>query len=221
MASGPIHPSGSFRDRIHARDVAALLLLLLVLGCRANHTAAATPLCADDGTDREFLRLEADGPDEDGPRTPAPTQRAAGRLGLHAALGSVNGVRFGMRYHVHPVLNIEADGGYVRISLREENGTSYTDGWSVSGGANWYALPHAEVTPLVSLLVAYTQSTVLPRGNRQRRVAIIPSLGSEYFMTRGFSLFFRFGPAIQLTEDLDGSHLETVAQFDAGLAWVF
>ncbi|MBR9974470.1 MAG: hypothetical protein KFF77_02725 [Bacteroidetes bacterium] len=155
-----------------------------------------------------------------GSRVSVTPQRAAGRMGLHASLGSVNGVRLGMRYHAHPALSVEVDGGYVRISLVEEEGNAYANGWSASGGANWYMLPTADVTPLVSLLVAYTQSAVLPRGNRQRRFAVIPSLGSEYFMTKGFSLFFRFGPAIQLTEDLGGSRLETVAQFDAGLAYV-
>lgn len=147
--------------------------------------------------------------------------RAAGRLGLHLAAASVNGLRLGLRYVLHPQGTLEADAGYVRITLIEETGTTYTDGWSVSGGGNWHLLPEADVSPLLALFVSVTTSAPLPQGDRQRRLAVIPCLGSEYFITHSFSLFFRFGPAFQLTDDRGGSRFETTAQFDAGLAYVF
>ena len=110
----------------------------------------------------------------------------------------------------------------MRVSLLEEDErTVYTDGWSASLGGSWYILPDAVVSPTVSLTATFMQSAVLPRGNRQTRLALLPAIGSEYFIAEGFSVFFRFGPAFQLTDDFEENRFETLTQFDIGLAFVF
>lgn len=207
---GPRRPPFARTAANGSRWLLVVLLCLLVAG-------GAESVAAGSAADGRLIRTV------DACAAPPATgaKRETGRMGLQLGAGSVNGLRFGPRYTLHPRITLEADAGYVRITLVEETGTDYTDGWSVSAGGNWYMLPEADVSPLLALTVAYTASTALPRGGQQRRVAIIPSLGSEYFMLPGFSLFFRFGPAFQLTDDRGESRFETLAQFDAGLAYIF
>ncbi len=147
------------------------------------------------------------------------TQRTRGSFGPHLAVGSVNGFRLGLRYFVDPSFALEASGGYVQVTLiRKEQRKEYTDGWSATLGGNYYTHPDAAITPLVSLVAMYMESAMLPDGFAQRRTAIVPSLGSEYYFHDGCSIFFRFGPAFQFTTELDSTNFETTTQFDAGIS---
>ncbi|MBE0643794.1 MAG: hypothetical protein IH600_06915 [Bacteroidetes bacterium] len=145
-----------------------------------------------------------------------------GNLGPHIAVGSVNGVRLGLRYFPIPTLALEAAGGYLQITLlRENERKEYTDGYSATIGGSWYTHPDALISPMLSLLATYIAGTTLPDGYAQNRVAIVPSLGSEYFFLDGFSIFFRFGPAFQFVSEPGDSHFETTTQFDGGVSLLF
>jgi hypothetical protein len=148
-------------------------------------------------------------------------ERTRGSFGPHLAVGSVNGFRLGLRYFLDPSLALEAAGGYVQVTLlREEQRKEYTDGWSATVGGSYFTHPDATITPLVSLLAVYMASAVLPDGFSQRRIAIVPSLGSEYYFHDRFSVFFRFGPAFQFTTEQGETHFETTTQFDAGISYL-
>lgn len=148
-------------------------------------------------------------------------QRTRGSFGPHLAVGSVNGFRLGLRYFLDPPLALEAAAGYVQVTLlREAQRKEHTDGWSATLGGSYFTHPDATITPLVSLLAVYMESAVLPDGFSQRRIAIVPSLGSEYYFHDGFSIFFRFGPAFQFTTEQGETHFETTTQFDAGISYL-
>ena len=158
---------------------------------------------------------------------PSPAQSASagyarGNIGPHLAVGSVNGVRLGLRYFLLRTLGLEASGGYVQITLiRENERKEYADGYSATFGGSWYTHPDAPISPMISLLGVYVASGTLPDGFAQTRIALVPSLGSEYHFHEGFSLFFRFGPAFQFTTENNRTQFGTTTQFDGGVSLLF
>ncbi|MDX9758375.1 MAG: hypothetical protein RBU27_04360 [Bacteroidota bacterium] len=148
--------------------------------------------------------------------------RDGGGVGVSAAVGIVNGVRGGLHVFPFDAVAIEAAVGYVRVNLIKENGrTEYTDGTSITLGGRWYALRDAGITPVISLQCVYVESAPFANGYRQRRIAVMPALGSEYSFLASLSFFFRFGPAFQFTRDIGETRFELVTQFDAGFAILF
>jgi hypothetical protein len=146
-------------------------------------------------------------------------ERTYGSFGPHIAVGSVNGVRLGVRYFAHPAFAIEAAAGYMQVTLlRENERKEYTDGMSITFGTSWFTHPEATISPMVSLLGVFMVSTALPAGFSQTRFAIVPSFGSEYYFHRNYSVFFRFGPAFQYTTEQEQSRFEMTTQFDAGIS---
>lgn len=149
-------------------------------------------------------------------------ESAHGSFGPHLAVGSVNGFRAGLRYFPDAAVALEAAAGYVQVTLLRENARKeYTDGLSITFGGSWYTHPDASISPMISLLGVYVASSTLPDGFSQTRFALVPSLGSEYYFERNFSVFFRFGPAFQFTKELQKSSFETATQFDAGASIMF
>ncbi|MFZ1729325.1 MAG: hypothetical protein WBQ23_10905 [Bacteroidota bacterium] len=149
-------------------------------------------------------------------------ESAHGSFGPHLAVGSVNGFRAGLRYFPHNAIALEAAAGYMQVTLLRENARKeYTDGMSFTFGGSWYSHPEAGISPMISLLGVYVASATLPDGFSQTRFAIVPSLGSEYYIHHNFSVFFRFGPAFQFTKELQKSSFETATQFDAGASILF
>lgn len=147
--------------------------------------------------------------------------RESSQFDVHAAAGSVNGIRAGFRYFPAASAGLEAAGGYVPVTIiLEDEEKDHVDGWSATIGGSWYVLPEATISPLIALLLVYVQSERLPAGYTQKRLAFVPSLGSEYVFVEGASVFFRFGPAFQFLTDRDETNFETVVQFDAGFALV-
>lgn len=148
--------------------------------------------------------------------------RDGGSVGAFAAVGVVNGLRGGLRAHPFDAVALDAAVGYVRVNLIKDNGrTEYTDGTSVTLGGSWYALRAARITPVISLHFVYVESAPFENGYRQRRTAVIPTLGSEYAFFGSLSFFFRFGPAFQFTRDIGETRFELVTQFDTGFAVMF
>lgn len=149
-------------------------------------------------------------------------ESARGRIGPFLAIGSVNGIRTGLRSFLHPTFALEAAAGYMQVTLlRENERKEYTDGWSATLGSSWYSHPEAMVSPMISLHAVYMRSASMSDGFSQRRIAIVPTLGSEYFVHETLSLFFRFGPAFQFITERGTTHFETATQFDAGLSLLF
>ncbi|MBR9978097.1 MAG: hypothetical protein KFH87_08420 [Bacteroidetes bacterium] len=150
------------------------------------------------------------------------TESARGKIGLFLAIGSVNGLRGGLRIFLHPAFALEAAGGYMQVTLlRENERKEFTNGWSATLGSSWYSHPEAMISPMISLHAVYMRSASLSDGFSQRRVAFVPALGSEYFVHETFSLFFRFGPAFQFITERGNTEFETATQFDAGLSLLF
>lgn len=153
---------------------------------------------------------------------PLPRDDAHGVFGPHIAVGSVNGVRLGLRYFPAASVALEASGGYLQVTLlRENERKEYTNGVSVTLGGSWFTHPRDVISPTISLLGVYVASTKLPDGFSQTRFAVVTSLGSEYYFHRGFSVFFRFGPAFQFTNELNKTRFETTTQFDGGVSLLF
>ncbi|MFA6235087.1 MAG: hypothetical protein WC824_13015, partial [Bacteroidota bacterium] len=96
-------------------------------------------------------------------RMPAQSgERARGTVGLHVAVGSVNGVRLGLRYFAHPSIALEVAGGYMQVTLlRENERKEYTNGVTATLGGNWYTHPDAVISPMISLFGVYMVSATL------------------------------------------------------------
>jgi hypothetical protein len=158
----------------------------------------------------------------DSARSQAPSDSEPGRLTLYGALGSINGARLGAVYNVSPSVSIELAAGYVSVKLIEEGGKNErTNGYSLTLGGNWHIIPRAMICPIISLQAIYVRTGPEIQGNVQQRVALVPSVGSMYTFMSDISVFFRFGPAFHLTDELGDSVFEMLTQFDAGLTYRF
>ena len=148
--------------------------------------------------------------------------RDVGHLTLQAGVGSVNGARLGLQYYLSRYFSAELSAGYLSITLIKEQETrDFADAISVSAGLNYFSHSESSISPTVSILFSYIHSLEDPDEFFQQRYALTPMIGTEYYATGNFLLFFRFGPSVHYIDERTKTSIAIEAQFDAGMGLTF
>ncbi|MBI5646721.1 MAG: hypothetical protein HY962_07295 [Ignavibacteriae bacterium] len=152
------------------------------------------------------------------------TARHAGAVSAHLALGTTNGARAGLRYHLSSSLSAELSFGYVRFTVLRTGTVQELsqDASAASAGVNLHTHAGNDISPFFSFIV--TQAWATKRLNEfvtQRRFSLTATTGAELDVLPRLSCFFRVGPSVHFLSRSESRRGQVHVHFDAGLGWTF
>ena len=136
------------------------------------------------------------------------TARHAGAVSAHLALGTTNGARAGLRYHLSPTFSTELSFGYVRFTVLRTGTVQEMsqDAAAASAGVNLHTHAGNDISPFFSFIV--TQAWATKRLNEfvtQRRFSLTATTGAELDVLPRLSFFFRVGPSVHFLSRSESS----------------